>query len=310
MTTPIQPLPVPPQPSDTPSDFNSKAFSLLGALPSFVTQANTLGGEMTVLGANADADAQAAAASETAAGQSAASAAASAAAAGNSAGQAAGSAGAANQSKLDAQAAAQQAETISGGMEAAIALANTFAAVPATNQGPMIVVTQPHLRFMVWDGAKYVRAPWHRPGLLFHSHAPAASITHGIQVRSDVTYNTADHPDLAEVLGVAGSTFVLPDGRARVLRGADLGRGIDAALVNGYLQEDAIRNITGDLGTVVSSGFAGVGGSGGQWTADIKGAPLNTDIVAHRVNFDASRQVPTATENRVKSLTATLYITR
>ena len=112
----------------------------------------------------------------------------------------------------------------------------------------MIVVTQPHLRFMVWDGAKYARAPWHRPGVLFHSHAPAASITHGIQVRSDVTYNKADHPDLAEILGVAGSTFVLPDGRARVLRAADNGRGIDAALVNGYLQEDAIRNIAGNAG--------------------------------------------------------------
>jgi hypothetical protein len=109
MTTPIQPLPTPPQPSDTPSDFNSKAFSLLGALPNFVTQANALGGEMTVLGANADADAQAAATSATAAGQSAAAAAGSANTAGDSAGQAAGSAGAANQSKLDAQASAAAA---------------------------------------------------------------------------------------------------------------------------------------------------------------------------------------------------------
>lgn len=192
----------------------------------------------------------------------------------------------------------------------AIAMSKTFAAVPAENQGAMIVVTQPHLRFMVWDGAKYARAPWHRPGVLFHSHAPAANVTHGIQVRADVTYNKADHPDLAEILGVSGSTFILPEGRARVLRAADNGRGIDAALVNGYLQEDAIRDISGSLRVSSYAGDASgafvrydVGGP----TSDGGTGTTNLDTT---FTFAASRVVPTASENRVKSLAATLYITR
>ncbi|QOQ83706.1 hypothetical protein INP81_07480 [Comamonas thiooxydans] len=193
----------------------------------------------------------------------------------------------------------------------AIAMSKTFASVPTENQGPMIVVTQPHLRFMVWDGTKYVRAPWHMPGVLFFSHAPAANVTHGIQVRADVTYNKVDHPDLAEILGVAGSTFILPEGRARVLRAADNGRGIDSALVNGYLQEDAIRDITGFFNASSYAGNANgaflKAGSGGATSDGGTSATTNLDF---NFNFSASRVVPTAAENRVKSLAATLYITR
>ena len=39
---PITALPTPPRPTDTPADFNTKAFALLGALPTFVTEANAL----------------------------------------------------------------------------------------------------------------------------------------------------------------------------------------------------------------------------------------------------------------------------
>lgn len=183
----------------------------------------------------------------------------------------------------------------------------TFTDVPATNQGPVVYVTTPHFRTFIWDGTKYVRAPWHMPGVLFHSHAPAASVTHGIQVRADVTYSKADYPDLAAILGVSGSTFVLPEGRARVLRAADNGRGIDAALVNGYIQEDAIRNITGLGGVVFAAGFSGASAYNGAapWLIATGGS-----LATVYTSFDASRVVPTATENRVKSLSATLYITK
>lgn len=192
----------------------------------------------------------------------------------------------------------------------AIAMAQTFTVVPTTFQSMLVFVTQPHFRMFVWNGTKYVRAPWDRPGVLFFSHAPAANVTHGIQVRADVTYNKADHPDLAEILGVSGSTFVLPEGRARVLRAADNGRGIDAALVNGYLQEDAIRNMTG---TVNANSYVGTTTgvftrvSAGGATSDGGNGTTNLDTL---FSFDASKQVPTASENRVKSLAATLYITR
>ena len=39
---PITALPTPPLPTDTPADFNTKAFALLRALPTFVTEANAL----------------------------------------------------------------------------------------------------------------------------------------------------------------------------------------------------------------------------------------------------------------------------
>ena len=140
---------------------------------------------------------------------------------------------------------------------------------------------------------------------------------HGIQLRSDVTYNTADHPDLAAFYGFAGSTFVLKDARARVIRSADLGRGIDTALVNGYLQEDAIRNISGTFGSVTGTSIiemaTGVfyGGTNQKYANLGSIEDPNSGVIYPRyVNLDASRQVPTASENRVKSLVATAYVTR
>lgn len=198
-----------------------------------------------------------------------------------------------------------------------IAMAATFAAVPATFEAAVIHVTQPHFRTFVWNGVAYERAPWHRPGVLFFSHAPAANVTHGIQVRADVTYNKADYPDLAEILGAAGATFVLPEGRARVLRAADNGRGIDSALVNGYLQEDAIRNFTGDLtgfssgvftDTLLTGGVFGTAATAAETV--LRGGPSLAGSGRMTATIDASRQVPTASENRVKSLAATLYITK
>ena len=205
---------------------------------------------------------------------------------------------------------ALDAKASSLSVASAIAMAQTFAAVPATFQAQVIFVTQPHLRTFVWNGAKYVRAPWDRPGVLFFSHAPAANVTHGIQVRADVTYNKADYPDLAEILGVAGATFVLPEGRARVLRAADNGRGIDAALVNGYLQEDAIRDITGYLGALLGNPEAGGAIRITEVLSNFLDPGSSGTFAYNRREFKASLVVPTASENRVKSLAATLYITK
>jgi hypothetical protein len=80
MTT-ITALPTPPARSD-PANFRARADGFLGALPAFVTEANTVAGEINAAAAaaaasetNAAAAAAAAAASETAAANSAASAA-------------------------------------------------------------------------------------------------------------------------------------------------------------------------------------------------------------------------------------------
>lgn len=195
----------------------------------------------------------------------------------------------------------------------AIATAATFTTTPTTFKAWSILVTTPHLRAMVWNGTKYIRAPWHQPGTYFYAHDPLGKITHGIQVRTDVTYNKADHPDLAEYLGITTETFVLPgDGRARVLRGTDLGAGVDTALINGYMQGDAGRNLSGSFGYIPNPGASVVDGAFSSTTSasqNILGTAAGTTRI---YDFNASRQWvgATATEFRVKSLAACLYITR
>lgn len=61
MATPINPLPTPPSPADSPADFNLKAFALLGALPAFVTEANAQASGLDAAVASAGLEADAAA---------------------------------------------------------------------------------------------------------------------------------------------------------------------------------------------------------------------------------------------------------
>lgn len=380
MTTQIRPLPAPPQPSDTPAEFNSKAFSFLGALPIFADEANALAISADKSASDSAASKTAAASSQTAAKTSETNAASSKTAAASSAtaaktsetnsassataasasqaaaktsetnaaasatdaatsktnaatsesnsasskSAAATSASAAKTSETNAAAsaaaaassatAAQNSAALAG---AAVAMSDTYATVPATYKSWMIVVTQPHLRVMTWNSAlnKYERAPFHRPGVFFHSSAPQASVTHGIQVRSDVTYRTVDHPDLAELFGYKGATFILPEGRARVLRAADNGAGIDPTLLDGSLQSDAIRNITAtvrsgiDWGMISGTGVVAGAFKNGAGFSNYSGSGI-AGVPSSELIFDASLVTPTAGEVRVKSLVSTLYITR
>ncbi|WP_174864288.1 hypothetical protein [Comamonas jiangduensis] len=334
MTTVIQNLPTPPTPADTPTEFNSKAFSLLGALPGFATQANQLGGEMTNLGLEAGQDAEAARLHKEAAAGSAGAAAGSAAAASTSAGQAAGAASAADTAKMAAESArdaaagyaasidpaylrdranhtgtqpistvtdlqtALDAKADNSAVAQAIAMAATFTTVPATFQAWIIVVTQPHLRQMVWSVAKnrYVRAPWHPVGKAGYF---LREVGEGfLQVRGDVVLQAADFPDLAEYLGVTGSTFVLDEARGEFIRNADSGRGKDAGRVIGSHQGDAGRNLTGTFGYVPNPGANNVAGA---FAADVEASQqvLGTISGVTRVySLNASRQWPVAGEFR------------
>lgn len=132
----------------------------------------------------------------------------------------------------------------SAGVVAAIAMAQTFTSVPSTFQAWEIVVTQPHIRKMVWSSAsnRYVRAPWHAPGKLSHflRGVPAGHV----EVRSDVVLNTEDFPDLAAYLGVADPTFVLDETRGEFLRALDSGRGIDSGRVVGSWQDSDNKSHT------------------------------------------------------------------
>lgn len=218
-----------------------------------------------------------------------------------------------------------QAKLFGQGVEGrAIYSATEFTSVPTEFKAYYIVVTQPHIRMMTWDGAKYVRAPWHRPGVLFHSNAGASKITNALPMRGDVLYRTADYPDLAEMYAFTGETFNLWDARARVLRSADLGKGIDASLVDGTYQEDATRRLAGGFTTIVpgthanytTGAFSASSGSNTSTTTNPAAYPgplTNGDRYVEVNNYgyhiDSSRTLPTANENRVKSFVASIYVT-
>jgi hypothetical protein len=100
--------------------------------------------------------------------------------------------------------------------------------VPAQKIAPLIIVTQPHTRMMIWSGAQYVRAPWHQPCQLFYSYDNPASISGALPVRADVSYQQSNYPDVVARLGLSGSgTFSLVEARGEFLRVLDNGRDVD-----------------------------------------------------------------------------------
>lgn len=147
---------------------------------------------------------------------------------------------------------AKAEEAVAKATEAMVASGH-FEAVPNEFKSWEIVVTQPHLRKMVWSPAqsKYVRAPWHAPGQLsyFLRDVPAGYV----EVRSDVVLNKADFPDLAEYLGVTGATFVLDETRGEFLRTLDSGRGIDSGRAVGSWQDSDNKSHT-HTGSTASAG--------------------------------------------------------
>lgn len=128
---------------------------------------------------------------------------------------------------------------------------------------------------------------------------------------------TAAYPELRAYLIAAGSPFGssgadprVPDLRGEFIRGHDQGRGVDAGRVFGSAQGDAIRNIVGALNTNHSLGLWASGGASGALSRDVPGSFLRSSIVGNAggasfsdtFNFDASRVVPTASENRPRNI--------
>ena len=208
----------------------------------------------------------------------------------------------------------------SAGVVAAVAMAQTFTSVPSTFQAWEIVVTQPHLRKMVWSSAsnKYVRAPWHPVGQVgyFLRSIPAGFL----EVRSDVVLQKADFPDLAEYLGVAGSTFVLDEARGEFIRNLDSGRGKDAGRVIGSHQGDAGRNLTGTAYITAEGGAADGWLSTYTDNGAFRAAAENVGVATvaphayvegrnRGLTLDASRQWPVANEFRPTNLAYRFAVT-
>jgi phage-related tail fiber protein len=113
------------------------------------------------------------------------------------------------------------------------------------------------------------------------------------------------YADLFAVIGTTfgdgdgSTTFKVPDLRGEFIRGWSADRsGVDVDRDFGSTQGDAIRNITGTVGTVganstVNGAFAKISGG-----VDID----NSGLPDQAVDFDASRVVPTADENRPRNI--------
>ena len=123
------------------------------------------------------------------------------------------------------------------------------------------------------------------------------------------------YPDLFVVIGhryeseINIGYFQLPDYRGEFLRGWDHGRGIDGKRELGSSQGDTIRNITGITGcgaNWASMALNNGGTQGAFYPLDAVGgwpsAGGADSVHSHGLGLDASRIVPTSTENRPRNI--------
>ena len=108
--------------------------------------------------------------------------------------------------------------------------------------------------------------------------------------------------------GNGSTTFTLPDMRGEFPRGWDDARGADSSRSFGSAQGDAIRNITGQvIDFTYNQSYTEPGSANGAFF-NSGSVPLASPTTAQqggypdRVSFDASRQVPTASENRPRNI--------
>lgn len=112
------------------------------------------------------------------------------------------------------------------------------------------------------------------------------------------TFSAATYPKLALVI----PSLTLPDARGEFPRIWDDGRGVDAGRAIFSAQGDAIRNIVGSINALGAESGAFYysrtpsTGSWVHWAADT----ATHDVITY--GFDASRVVPTASENRPRNI--------
>ena len=131
---------------------------------------------------------------------------------------------------------------------------------------------------------------------------PSATPPTGWLKCNGAPFSAEEYPELAKVY----PTNELPDLRGEFIRGWDDGRGVDTGRGILSAQGDAIRNIVGHISCVRrGSGFSDLNDGAfrydSNWSTKIKGDGVE-DAWGSVVSFDPSRVVPTAPENRPRSI--------
>ncbi|WP_407210942.1 phage tail protein [Citrobacter portucalensis] len=122
---------------------------------------------------------------------------------------------------------------------------------------------------------------------------------------NDATFSASTYPALARVW----PGLKLTDCRGEFLRIWDDGRGVDGGRALLSAQSDAIRNITGNVGVysdgllTYASGAFSLGPSASNKNNPISGGGANA-----YATFDASKVVPTASENRPRNVAFNLLV--
>lgn len=134
---------------------------------------------------------------------------------------------------------------------------------------------------------------------------PLSVAPSGWLICNGAAFDKAMYPYLA----AAYPSGKLPDLRGEFIRGWDAGRGVDAGRAILSAQGDAIRNITGSINAIGGEGGAIYYKSTPAKTSWVHWGGDNTfhDVMSY--GFDASRVVPTASENRPRNI-AFNYIVR
>ncbi|TYL41953.1 phage tail protein [Dickeya sp. ws52] len=162
--------------------------------------------------------------------------------------------------------------------------------------------TNPHSQYLLISEFVGIPQPWPQ------TTAPAGWLKCNGQV-----FDKTRYPRLAQVY----PSGVLPDLRGEFIRGWDDGRGVDVGRDLLSKQNDTIRNIVGSLyiGVSMSTPLSlTTVGTSGAISADKFGDVGITDSLGSYkgpagVSFDASRVVPTSSENRPRNI-AFNYIVR
>lgn len=186
--------------------------------------------------------------------------------------------------------------------------------VPAQKIAPLIIVTQPHTRMMIWSGAQYVRAPWHQPCQLFYSYDNPASISGALPVRADVSYSQANYPDVVARLGLSGvGTFSLVEARGEFIRVLDNGLSIDPGRVLRSFQYEDIkshRHLNGFMDDSYASGTSGhVYGESSEDLPGLAEGRASTDTGALSNNRQGYTSFTGGMETRPRNIAFPLWMT-